>query len=256
MWRALGAGLLMAMIAPVIGSFLLMRRMTLIADTLSHIALLGVGIGLLTGQSPLLFTVLVTVAAALLIEWLRQRTKLNADTVLAMILPTGLALSLVLLSVAKGFNSNLLSYLFGSISTVSAAELIPITILGLVTLAALAYFYYPLLFTAFDETGAQVSGLKVRYLNSMLMVLTALTVALSMRVVGALLVSALMVIPSVTGTALGKSFGHSLVASVVVACVSVVVGLFAAFYLNIPAGAAIVLTALGIFALVKLVHTR
>jgi zinc transport system permease protein len=247
--RALVAGLIIACIAPAIGNFLMMKKMSIIADTLAHLALIGVALGVLTHQQPMLTTILVTVAAAWLIDWLQRRRQLDAPTVLAMLLPTGLAVSLVLISWARGFNSNLFSYLFGSISTVSQTEIWPIVILGFTVLGTLAWFYQQLLFVAFDPEGARAQGIAINHLNLLLMTLTAITVALSMKVVGALLVSALMVIPSATGAILGKSFRQSFIYSLANSMLSVIVGLSVAFYFNVPAGAAIVLVAIIQFVL-------
>lgn len=252
MIHAFLAGLLIAVLAPVIGNFLLMKRLAMAADTLSHLSLVGIALGILTGYSPLWLTLGVTVLAAWLIEWLQQQHKLEADAVLAMFLPGGLAIALVLISLAAGFNSNLFAYLFGSITTVSATELWPILVLGSGVLLTIWCFYHPLLFTVFDPEGARVRGVRVRWFNWLLMTLTAITVALSVKVVGTLLVSALMVIPSMTGARLGRSFRHSLYYSVAAAILAVIGGLWAAFYLNLPAGAAIVLVALGLFGMTLL----
>lgn len=254
--RALIAGLIVACIAPTIGNFLMMKKLSLVADTLSHIALIGVALGLLTHQEPMLTTIVVTVAAAWFIEWLQRRRHLDAPTTLAMLLPTGLAVSLILISLAKGFNSNLFSYLFGSITTVSQSEIWPVAILGIIVLGSSAWFYQGLLFTAFDQEGARVRGVAVDRLNILLMTLTAVTVALSMKIVGALLVSALMVIPSATGAMLGKSFRQSFFYSLLASMLAVFLGLIAAFYLNLPAGATIVLLALALLATALLYTNR
>lgn len=249
MLRALVAGVTIAVIAPLIGNFLVIRRYSLIADTLSHIALAGIGIGLLLGTSPLPVTVVTTILAALLIEWLRSRRKLPAEAVLAMFLPGGLALSVVLISVANGFNTNLFSYLFGSITTVRPEELGLILGLGATVLLTVFVLYRQLLYTSFDEESARVSGLPVGLVNSALITLTAITVTLSMRVVGILLIGALMVVPAVTAMQVARSFRQSMVLSVCFALAAVIVGLLAAYYLNLPAGATIVLLSLVLFGL-------
>lgn len=249
MVRALVAGVTIAVIAPLIGNFLVIRRYSLIADTLSHIALAGIGIGLLLGTSPLPVTIVTTILAALLIEWLRSRRKLPAEAVLAMFLPGGLALSVVLISLANGFNTNLFSYLFGSITTVRPEELWLILGLGAAVLTTVFALYRQLLYTSFDEESARVSGLPIGLVNAALITLTAITVTLSMRVVGILLIGALMVVPAVTAMQVARSFRQSMVFSVGFALVAVVVGLLAAYYLNLPAGATIVLLSLVIFGL-------
>lgn len=254
--RALIAGLIVACIAPAIGNFLMMKKLSLVADTLSHMALIGVAIGLLTNQEPMFTTLLVTIVAAWIINQLQANRRLDAPAILAMLNPTGLAIALILISLAKGFNSNLFNYLFGSISTVSQTEIWPIAALGLIVFGSITWFYQKLVFTVFDQEGARVKGIAVDHLNLLLMTLTAITVALSMKVVGALLVSALMVIPSMTGALLGASFRQSFIYSLVVSMLAVFLGLVLAFYLNLPAGATIVLVALGLFAIAFLVKRR
>lgn len=249
MIRALLAGLMIAVIAPLIGNFLVIRRLSLIADTLSHIALAGIGLGLLLGVAPIPVTVLVTVCAALVIEWLRSRRRLPAEAVLAMFLPGGLALAVVLISLAHGFNANLFSYLFGSITTVRPEELWLILGLGAAVIIAVATLYRQLLYSSFDEDSARVDGVRVNLVNAVLIVLTAVTVTLAMRVVGILLIGALMVIPAVTAMQVARSFRQSLGLSILFALAAVLVGLLGAYYLNLPAGASIVLVSLGIFGL-------
>lgn len=247
MIRAFEAGLIIALIAPLIGNFLVVRRYSLIADTLSHVALSGVAIGLILGTQPVATTVVVTVLASLLIEWLRSQNKIPSEAVLAMFLPGGLALSIVLISIAHGFNANLFSYLFGSITTVKQEEVYLIAGLGLITLASVVFLYKKLLYTSFDEESARVSGLPVTVINVALIVLTAVTVSLSMRVVGVLLIGALMVIPVVTGMQIARSFIQSMYYSVFFALLAVTLGLFISYYFNLPAGGAIVLLSLFIF---------
>ncbi len=250
MWRAFEAGLVIALIAPLIGNFLVVRRYSLIADTLSHVALSGVAIGLILGTSPVPTTIVVTVIASLLIEWLRSQNRIPSEAVLAMFLPGGLALSIVLISLAHGFNANLFSYLFGSITTVRQDEVYLILGLGLITLAAVVLLYKKLLYSSFDEESARVSGIPVSFVNVSLIVLTAITVSLAMRVVGVLLIGALMVIPVVTAMQVAKSFIQSMYLSIVLALSEVFLGLFIAYYFNLPAGGAIVLLSLLVFSVV------
>lgn len=256
MVRAILAGLVIGIVAPLIGNFLVVRRYSLIADTLSHVALAGVGIGLLLGTSPLPVTLAVTVLAALLIEWLRSRRQLPAEAVLAMFLPGGLALSVILISLANGFNSSLFSYLFGSITTVSSNEVWLVAGLGALVVLTTLLLYRQLLYSSFDEESAQVSGVPVRFVNAVLISLTAITVTLSMRVVGILLIGALMVIPAVTAMQVARSFRQSVFLSIVLAVGAVAIGLVASYFLNLPAGATIVLLSLAMFGLAALFSRR
>jgi zinc transport system permease protein len=252
MIRAFLAGLMIAVIAPLIGNFLVVRRFSLIADTLSHIALSGVAIGLLLHTQPLITTIVVTIIASIAIEKLRSSKNIPGEAVLAMFLPGGLALSIVLINVANGFNANLFSYLFGSITTVQDSDLWLTLGLGILTVSTVIVFYKKLLYSSFDEESAKVSGISVGKINTLLVVLTAITVSLSMRVVGILLIGALMVIPAITGMQIAKSFRQGIYYSLLFAIIAVVVGLYLSYYLNLPAGGAIVLLSLGIFGVVAL----
>ncbi|MBI3397070.1 metal ABC transporter permease [Candidatus Woesebacteria bacterium] len=252
MIRAFLGGIMIAIIAPLIGNFLVIKKYSLIADTLSHIALAGVAIGMLTNTQPIIATVLLTTLASLAIEKLRSNKNLPGEAILAMFLPGGLALSVVLISLAHGFNSNLFNYLFGSITTVKDEELLLILGLGIITCTAVVLLYKKLLYTSFDEESAKVSGIPTDLVNTILIVLTAITVSLSMRIVGVLLIGALMVIPVVTAMQLAKSFHQTIFYSIFFGVLSVIGGLFIAYYGNLPAGGTIVLLALGIFLVMTL----
>ncbi len=252
MIRAIIAGVAIAVIAPLIGTFLVVRRFSLIGDTLSHVALSGVAIGLLLGIAPIITTLAITILAAIAIEIIRTKQNVSGEAVLAMFLPGGLALSVVLLSIAKGFNSNLFSFLFGSISTVGTTDLMLILGLAALTTFIIFIFYKQLFFVAFDEEGAKVSGVKVKFVNLLLIVLTAVTVSLAMRIVGILLIGALLVIPVITAQLIAKSFKQALFLSVLIALFSVLAGLILAYYLSLPAGGVIVLLALLVFLITSI----
>lgn len=252
MHRAFAVGAITALICPAIGVFLVPRRLSLIADTLAHVALAGVALGLLLGASPLVGALVVTLAAALGMERLRARGALAGDAALAVFLSGGFAVAVVLISLARGFNADLFAILFGSILTVSPTDVALIAALGAAVAATIATFYKHLLAITLNEDLARTSGVPVTALNLLLTVLTALTTVVAMRMVGVLLVSAMIVIPTLTGFAVGRSFRESAVVAVATALASVMVGLVAAYYLRLAAGGAIVLTALAIFALARL----
>jgi zinc transport system permease protein len=252
MQRALVAGVMTALICPPIGVFLVPRRLSLMADTLAHMALAGVALGLFLAVSPVLGAFVATVLGAVGIERLRSRGALRGDAALAVFLSGGFALAIVLISLARGFNADLFAVLFGSILTVSPEDIWVILALGGGVGMTIGLFYRQLFAITLHEDLAQTSGVPVAALNLALALLTALTTVVAMRMVGVLLVSAMIVIPALSGFALGRSFRSATVWAVVVALVSVTVGLVAAFYLRLAAGGAIVLTALLIYALVSL----
>jgi zinc transport system permease protein len=250
MQRAFAAGAVMAIVCPLIGVFLVPRRLSLIADTLAHVALAGVAIGLLMGASPIVGALIVTVVGALGMERLRSHGALQGDAALAVFLSGGFALAVVLISLARGFNADLFAILFGSILTVSPADVWLISALGAMVVATILLSYRRLFVITLHEDLARTSGVPVTVLNLMLTLLTALTTVVAMRMVGVLLVSAMIVIPTLTGFSLGKSFRRATTVAIVVALAAVGIGLTAAYYLSLAAGGAVVLTALLIFAAV------
>ena len=246
MIRAFSAGAIIGLLAPLIGTFLVARRYSLIADSLAHVSLAGVAIGLITGIYPVYTALGTTIIAALLIEQLRSSKRLSGESALAIFLSGGLAVAITLIGLANGFNVNLFSYLFGSIASVQNIDVWVIAGLGVTVGGIIILLYKELFFLSFDEEVAVVQGIRANVINSMLMVLTAITVALSMRIVGALLVGALMVIPVIAAMQVARSFKATVFYAVGLGFVSVWAGLFAAYYLNIPAGGAIVLSSLAL----------
>ncbi len=255
MIRAFQAGIAIGIVAPLVGMFLVVRRYSLMADTLAHVSLAGVAVGLLLVVNPIFSAIAFSVTAAIGIEGLRNSKRVFGEAVLALFLSGSLAIAVVILSLAKGFNANLFSYLFGSISTVSPADVWITVALAVVVFISVLLLYKELFFVSFDEEIAQASGLPVKWLNLMVVILAAISVALSIRIVGVLLIGALMVIPVIAAMQYGRSFRKTLFISVAFSLISVVVGLFSSYYLDIASGGAIVLVALVIF-LISIVFTK
>ncbi len=244
MVRALLAGAIIALVVPLLGSFLVARRYSLIADSLAHVSLAGVGAGLLFGAAPIATAIPVTVLGALLLEWLRQKRHVSGDIGLAILMSGGLALAVVLANFAQGASTDFSSYLFGSIATTTQADVITIAIAALVSVALIVCNFKGLLYMAFDEDGARVAGYRVTLLNYLLVALTAIIVVLSLRIVGGLLISALLVMPVVTASQFSRSFVGTIFGAIGVAMLAVLLGIIIAFYAGIATGGAIVLTAL------------
>ena len=256
MVRAFIAGSVIGIIAPLIGSFLVTRRYALMADSLAHISLAGIAVGLLIGVYPVYTALLVTIVSAIIIEWLRSERKISGEIALAMFLSGGLAVAIVLISLAHGFNVDLFSYLFGSITTVRNIDLWVMGILGLTVMLTVYFFYEEFLYISFSEEAAKVSGIPVRMLNIVLVVLTAITVSLSMRIVGLLLIGALMVIPVVTAMQIAKSFIQTILYAACFGIISVLSGLFISYYADLAAGGTIVVVSLILFGLTSIVAGR
>lgn len=249
MLRALGAGVLVALVLPVLGSFLVSRRYSLIADSLAHVSLAGVGAGLLLGFAPTYAALPVTIGGALLLEWLRRHGRISGEVSLAILMSSGLAIAVVLAGLSNTSNVDFSSYLFGSIATTSSADLIALACAAAVALGLVIYNYRALLHISFSEDSAQVSGKKVTFLNYMLVALTAAIVVLGLRIVGGLLIGALLVMPVVAAAQLARSFIQTILLAVNFALIAVVSGLIISFYAGIAAGGAIVLSALVILIL-------
>lgn len=249
MIRAFVAGIAIGVIAPLIGMFLVVRRYSLMADTLAHVSFAGVAIGLLLKINPVFSAIGLSLIAAFGIESLRNSRRVFGESVLALFLSGSLAIAVIILSLAKGFNANLFSYLFGSIGTVSTSDLWVTVVLAVIVFLDVVFLYKELFFTSFDSELAEASGLPVKVINLTIVMLAAIAVAISISIVGVLLIGALMVIPVIAAMQYGMSFLKTLILSVIFSLISVIVGLFASYYLNLASGGAIVLVALIIFLL-------
>lgn len=247
--RGLEAGAIVAFIAPLIGIFLVLRRYSLIADTLSHVSLAGIAIGILLGIPPVLAALATTVLASLGIERLRNSKKIYGESALALFLSGSLALAVVLLSLVHGFNTNLFNYLFGSIVTVTMTDVYVISTLAIIVAVLLFLFYKELVYVTFDEEAARVSGIPTRLVNTVLIVLSALTVSLAIPIVGVLLIAALIVIPVVTALQWRTSFAKTIIVAEVISFFSVLSGIFVSFFLNLSTGGTIVLIMLAVFGI-------
>ncbi len=245
--RAFIAGILIGIIAPLVGIFLVVRRYSLMADTLAHVSLTGIAIGLLTNLNPIISAALTSVIAALLIEKLRSFRKIFSESLLAIFLSGSLALAIILIGLAHGIQVNITSFLFGSISTIQTSDLYTIAIFSTLAFGMIVLCYRELFSIAFDEELASISGLPVRFLNTLFIALTAITIALSIRIVGVLLIGALMVIPVSSALQFGKGFRQSIYLSILFSLISVIIGLFASYAFGLASGGTIVMTAIAIF---------
>lgn len=246
--RALLAALMVGLVAPNVGVFLVQRRLSLIGDGLGHMALVGVALGLLTGQAPVWMALVVVVLSSIAVELLRSSGRTGADVILAMMFYGGIAGGVVLVSSSEGGSlTSLNSYLFGAITTTSAEDLTIFAALAVLVLGTCAVLGRRLFAVSNDEEFARASGMPVLGYNLVLAVLTALTVVISMRVIGLLLISALMILPVAVAQQLAGSFRSTrLVASAVGVVVSLV-GVMWSYQADTPPGGTIVLIAVGLF---------
>ncbi len=253
---ALAAGLVIGICAPLIGVFLVQQRLSLMGDGIGHLAFAGVAAGLLLEVWPIWTALLVAVVGALAIEWLRSRGRTTGDLALALWFYGGIAAGVVLASRAGNGGVAIVPYLFGSILTLDAADVRVIVILGVGIVAAIALFGRALFSIVVDEESARVAGIPVGAGNALLAVLTAVTVVAAMRVVGVLLIAALMVLPVATGRVVSRSFRGTMAVSAGIGAFAVVAGLAAARQWALAPGGSIVLVAAFVFASVTLVGGR
>jgi zinc transport system permease protein len=247
MVRALVAGLAVGLVAPLIGTFLVAKRYSLIADSLAHVSLAGVAAGMLLGLHPIIGALVVAILGAFAIEKLRGGNYVTGEVALAMFLSSGLAVAVVLIGLNDRVNVDLMSFLFGSITTVTPADVWIVLGLAAVIVGVVCTLYRQLAYVSFDEDQARAGGLRVRLLNQLLVLLAAATVVLSLRIVGGLLIGALTVIPVAAAAQLARSFKQTMVLAVIFGLTAVVIGLIASFYIGLAAGGTIVVTALLLF---------
>jgi zinc transport system permease protein len=248
MQRALIAGIAVAITASVIGLFLVLRRNSLFGDALSHVAFGGIAVGFVASIYPLWTGMAFSLMGALGITKLRQSTKIPADATVAILLAGGLALGLLLSSVSTSGNfANISSYLFGSILVVSVEDTLAILAMAGAILAIVILLYRQFMYVTFDEEQAKVSGLQISKLSYLFAVLASVSVIVSMRLVGILLVSSLIVVPNITALLLGKGFKKTAIISVGISVFSVVTGIAVSYAANFPPSATIVIILIAVF---------
>jgi len=255
MQRAFVAGILIAVLASISGTFIVLKRYSMIGETLAHASLVGVAVALVAQTNPLWVAVLFALIAAWLIELLRVRFELYSDAVLSILLSGSLALAVVIVSLGGSFNSSLFTYLFGSILAVSTEDVVTILIVGSLSLMALLANAAKLYFIAYDEEVARVSGIRVRLLNFLLVSVVAIIISLSIRVVGSLLIGALMVIPVTAALQFKRGFMATMLLSLLFSVSSVIGGMSISYYFSTPSGATIVLFVIVIF-IASLVYAK
>ncbi|MBC1585162.1 zinc ABC transporter permease ZurM [Listeria seeligeri] len=242
-------GLVIGVIAPLLGSFIVVRKLSLMADALSHVTLGGIVVSLflsktylpLASLNPLYLGFGFSVVGSLLMEKLRTVYKHFEELAIPIIMSAGMGFSVIFISLANGFNTDLFSYLFGSVSAVSRTDMITIVVTAVIVFIVILALYKELFLLSFDEEYAKVSGLKAKVFDIIFMVLVALVIASSMRIVGILLVSSLMTLPVAAAIRIAKGFKQTILLSILFGEIAVIGGLFTAYYLNLAPGGAIVI---------------
>jgi zinc transport system permease protein len=251
---AFATGAVVGLLAPAVGFFLVQRRMSLIGDGIGHTAFAGVAAGYLLGISPVLTALVASVGGAVGIEWLRTRRRTAGDQALALLFYTGIAAGVVLASAAGALNVDLFAFLFGSILTVTRGDLVLVAVLGIAGLATVFLLYRALAGTVIDEEGARVAGVPVGVLNVVVAGLAGVTIAVSMRIVGILLIAALMVLPVIAAGRVAWSMRSAVLLAMAIGLASVFAGLTLAWYADLAPGGAIVLMAAAAFVVTSVIE--
>lgn len=257
--KALLVGSLIALCSSILGVFLVLKKYSMIGDGLAHVSFASVALALLLGTSPLFVSIPVVVAASFLILKLNEKADLHGDAAIGLVSSFSVAVGVLLASVSGGFNVDLFSYLFGSILIISEADVYLSIILSIVVIGGLLYFYNALFAVTHDEEFAEVIGIDAKSMNRVIAVLTSITIVLGIRVVGTMLISSMVIFPTVSALQLAKSFKQTIVFSSIISVFCVLVGVLFSFVYNLPSGATIVIMnaiCFGIAFTIKLVRAR
>lgn len=256
--NAFFSGLIIGVIAPLLGVFIVVRRMSLIADALSHVTLAGIAGSLYLSQTftafallnPIYFGIIASVSGSILIERLRRLYKHYEELAIPIIMSGGIGLSAIFISLASGFNTDLMSYLFGSVSAVSRQDLWVVIGIAIVVFLFIFAFFKEMFVLAFDEEYANASGLPAKWIHFLFMIVVALVIAASMRIVGILLVSSLITLPVAASMRIARGFKQTIIYAILFGEAAVIIGLVSAFYLNLAPGGTIVVTSIFILLIV------
>ena len=256
MQKGLITGVIIAMTCSFVGTFLVLRRYSLFGDGIAHVAFGGIAVGLFTGIFPFWTAFVVAIAGALGLQTLKQNANISGDAAVAIILTAGISIGIVLISASVGFTVDLFSFLFGNILLIGLDEMAFIIITCATAFIILLVIYRPLLHLTFNEEQAKVSGINTVFLNYLFVVLAAVIVVASMKLVGILLISALIVIPNITAMMFAKNFKMTVLISMSIAVTTVVVGLIASYYLSLAPSGTIVMCVLGVFLTALILKSR
>lgn len=249
MRNAFIAAILISILCPSIGIFLVLKRYAMVGDTLAHASFAGVAIGLVLGQSPIIYAFIFTSICALLIEFLKNYYKQYSDLILPIILTLSVGVAITLTSSGKA-HGNIESFLFGSILTVEKSDLYTILALSIICVIALKILYRKLLYITFDEEGAKIANINVKFINYIFALLVGASISVSIRIIGILVVSSMVAVPVATAMQLNKSFKKTFVFSIIFALIDIIFGLILSYYLNCAPGGTIALTSVLILIIV------
>lgn len=249
MQNAVLVSIFISILCPSIGIFLVLRRYSMIGDTLSHASLAGVTLGLLAGQNPILGAFVFTSICGALIEFLRNYFKKYTDLILTIVLSLSVGTAITIISSGK-LKANADSFLFGSILTVTKFDMIMVLVLSIISVLTLIILYHQMLYIAYDEEAARVAGVRVKLINYVFSILVASAISVSIRIVGVLVLSSMIALPVATALQLGKGFRVTLIFSIVFSMVDIMTGLFVSYYLNVAPGGFTALVSVAVLVVV------
>lgn len=247
--RALIASIMVGILCPFVGNFVVLRRMSFFSDAISHSAFAGIAAGALLGTDLSLSSVIVAILIALLIAFLSEKTTLSHDTVIGVAFSGAIAAGMLIIGMLKGYRTDLFSFLFGDILAITTIDLLLLFIIGSITITVLVTFLKPLLQITFNRDLAHVEGINVRFFEYLLFLIVAVVVTVSLKIIGMILVTSLLIVPAAAAKNLASSMKHLFVLSCTFGLISGIAGLVASVYLNTSSGPTIVLVSIGIFFL-------
>lgn len=251
--RAVIVGLLLSVSAALIGVNLVLKRFSMLGDGLSHVSFGAAAVGLACGVAPLKFSIPIVIAAAFLLLRLKQNSKINGDAATAIVSSSALAVGITVATLTTGMNTDISNYMFGSILALGNSEVITASVCSVLIIFLYILFYKKIFAVTFDEDFAAVTGVKVKLYNSINAVLTAVTVVVGMRIMGALLISSIITFPALSSMRICKHYKCTVIVAAVISVAAFLSGILLSFMFDIPAGAAVVLTNLAVFLILSLV---
>jgi zinc transport system permease protein len=251
MQNAMLAAILISILCPLIGIFLVLKRHSMMSDTLAHSSLAGVALGIVSGFNPILSAFLFTSICGIIIELMRKYYKKYEELILIIVLSFSLGTAITIISSGK-VKTNVNSYLFGSILTISKEELYSVLALSIISIIVVLTLYNQLLYIVFDEEGAKIAGIKVKLVNYIFAILVAAAISVTIRIVGVLVLTTMITLPVTTALQLNKGFKKTLVFSIAISMIDIISGLFISYYSNTAAGGMIALTSVAMLILVMI----
>lgn len=251
--RAFAGGLLVSLCAALLGVSLVLKRYSMIGDGLSHVSFGALAIAMALGVAPIKFSIPVVIIAAFFLLRLAENGKMRSDAAIAVLSSSALAIGVIVTSLTTGLNTDVNSYMFGSILAMSKEDVVLSVVLSIVVLIMFGFCYHRIFAVTFDENFSKATGVKVNFYNTLIAIFTAVTVVLGIKMMGAMLISSLIIFPALTSMRIFKSFISVTICSALLAVVNFTIGLFASYALSIPAGASVVVANLAMFIVFNLI---